>query len=185
MGAILTPLLLGIMSVVGWSIKQRVESGQQRELQAIEHTRQLEGEMREDRLAVYMEILQPFVLVFSKDQGFLQDKAYRGKTKDQVIEEIMVSIDFRRAAFRMSLFASDEVLTAYNTLMQFFYSRDADTPSTTLETGQMMRLFGEFLLAIRRSVGNEGTKLDYMGMLEWLITDIRDYRELLETQGAI
>ena len=36
----------------------------------------------------------------------------------------------------------------------------------------MLAVFGDFLLAIRKSVGNEETRLDKIQMLEWLITDI-------------
>ncbi len=177
-GAILTPILLAVLSALGWMIKQRVDASRERELQALERASRLETDLREDRLAVYMEILQPFVLVFTKDQGFAGDKTYRGKSKDQVVLELMLSVPYRQAAFRMSLFASDDVLTAYNRLMQFFYARDEASKSTPEETLEMMHLFGEFLLAIRRSVGNEDTAVDAFGMLEWLIKDIAAYRAL-------
>lgn len=181
-GAILTPVFLAVLSAIGWMIKQRVDASRVREGKALERASQLDAELREDRLAVYMEILQPFVLVFTKDEGFLNDRAYRGKTKEQAVLQVMLSVPYRQAAFRMSLFASDNVLLAYNRLMQFFFGRDEATESTPEETLQMMNLFGEFLLSIRRSVGNESTRLDSFGMLEWLITDIAEYRELYAMQ---
>ena len=76
--------------------------------------------------------------------------------------------------FKLSLFASDEVVRSYNEMMQFFYAQ-AEPPSSDLEgaTLKLMDLFGGFLLAIRKSVGNETTKLDNLAMLEWFVSDIR------------
>jgi len=41
----------------------------------------------------------------------------------------------------------------------------------------MLQLPGEFLRQMRVSVGNKGTKLDSLEMLEWLVTDIRQYQD--------
>jgi hypothetical protein len=37
-------------------------------------------------------------------------------------------------------------------------------------------MLGNLLLAIRKSVGNQRTKLDAYQMLEWLIKDINNFR---------
>ena len=39
-----------------------------------------------------------------------------------------------------------------------------------------MDLLGKFLLEIRKSMGNEATKLGNWDMLAWLLTDIKKYR---------
>ncbi|MCY4353932.1 MAG: hypothetical protein OXC09_03980 [Truepera sp.] len=73
----------------------------------------------------------------------------------------------------MSLFASDEVVRAYNKLMQFFYKYDPAGASDKKEAGiQGMKVFGGFLLAIRKSVGNETSSLGELEMLKWLIKDL-------------
>jgi hypothetical protein len=61
--------------------------------------------------------------------------------------------------------------------MQFFFNlgNQATTPSEEI-TVKWMALLGQFLLEIRRSMGNETTTLDSWGMLEWFITDARKYR---------
>jgi hypothetical protein len=61
-------------------------------------------------------------------------------------------------------------------MMQFFYSQAA-TPSSRPEsdTLKLMDLFGGFLLAIRKNVGNESTKLGNLEMLEWLVSDIKKF----------
>jgi len=40
-----------------------------------------------------------------------------------------------------------------------------------------MGLLAAFLLAIRKSMGNERTSLDRWDMLEWFVTDARKMRE--------
>lgn len=67
---------------------------------------------------------------------------------------------------------------AYNELMQYFYQRSDQSPQATpIEVREMMSLLGRFLLEIRRSMGNEATKLDNWGMLEWFLTDARKFRD--------
>jgi hypothetical protein len=74
------------------------------------------------------------------------------------------------------LVGSDEVVFAFNELMQHFYSQD-DSPDTSEQNMKLMlSLLGNFLLQIRRSMGNESTKLDHWQMLEWFMTDVRKWR---------
>jgi hypothetical protein len=91
----------------------------------------------------------------------------------------MLSLEYRQKAFRLSLVGSDSVVLAYNNLMQYFYQRNDQTqqPPAPVDVKEMMSLLGRFLLEIRRSMGNEATKLDNWGMLEWFLTDARKYRE--------
>ena len=61
--------------------------------------------------------------------------------------------------------------------MQSFYQQGTNpAPQTTDQTKTMMSLLGDFLLEIRRSMGNESTKLENWDMLEWFMTDARKYR---------
>jgi hypothetical protein len=184
LGAIATPVLLAVLSGIGWTIKVRVDRSQQREAEARARLQRQEEELREDRLAVYTEILEPFVMIFTNDEGFLSDKAYRGKTKEQVVEQKIVSVSYRQAGFRMSLFAPDDVVRAYNGLMQFFYAGGDSVDEARV--AQMMQLLGGFLLAIRRSVGNESTSLENLEMLEWFLTDVATLRDANQglAQGA-
>jgi len=177
-GAVATPILLAVFSAIGWAIKKKVEENQKKEAALRDRARKLEEELREDRLKVYNEILEPFMLVFTKDEGVAADKKYKGKTKEQIIQSKILSTSYRQTAFRLSLFAADEVVRAYNGLMQFFYSQgDNGKPASEETVKKMMFLFGNFLLAIRKSVGNEDTQIDSLEMLEWLISDISKFRD--------
>ena len=177
-GAVSTPVLLTLFSAIGWTIKKKFEENQKREELLRERARKLEEELREDRLKVYNEILEPFMLVFTKDEGLAIDKRYKGKTKEQLIQSKMLSPSYRQTAFKLSLFAGDDVVRAYNRLMQFSYTLgDVLSPASEETTKKMMSLFGDFLLAIRKGVGNKDTQLDNWEMLEWLISDIDKFRQ--------
>ena len=45
------------------------------------------------------------------------------------------------------------------------------------EPEKVLSLFGDFLLEIRKSTGNEKTALDNFAMVEWFIVDARKLRE--------
>ena len=77
------------------------------------------------------------------------------------------------------MIGSDEVVKAYNNLFQYFYLREnKEEKANITELKEMMSLLGCFLLEIRRSMGNEETKLNNWDMLEWFLTDARKYRDL-------
>ncbi len=124
LGAIATPVILTLLTAVGWSIQRRVEKNQKIESELRERTRKLEEELRPDRLEVYNAILEPFVILLVKEQGFAQEKRYRGKSQTEVALTIVNSIEYRQAGFKLSLFGSDNVVGAYNDLLQFFYSHN-------------------------------------------------------------
>ena len=93
------------------------------------------------------------------------------KTKDELAIEKLTSLDYHRAAFRLSLFANDDVARAYNALMQAAYSMEANTNDNpgaepSMESIQIIGVFGALLLAIRKSIGNETTGLANTEMLE-------------------
>jgi hypothetical protein len=89
-GAIATPILVLILTGVGWAIRNRYEK-----------VRALEEKLREDRIAIYNEILEPFIILLTKDEGFKLEKAYRNKTKEDVASEKIISLKYRQAAFKM------------------------------------------------------------------------------------
>lgn len=160
-GAITTPILVLILTGVGWAIRNRYEK-----------IRDLEEKLRDDRIAIYNEILEPFIILLTKDEGVKLEKGYRNKTKEEIASEKIISLKYRQTAFKMALMGSDDVVRAYNNLMQFFYTQDLQQKKEGTAK-ELMLLLGGLLLEIRKSVGNEATSLDNVEMLEWLITDIR------------
>lgn len=164
-GAIATPLFVLVLTGVGWKYRK-----------SIDRRIELEDRLREDRINTYNVILEPFTLLLMTQAAWEHDKQNKNKSKDDVAIGKLLSLDYRKFAFKLSLVANDNVVLAYNELMQFFYSQgDQSVPSAeNLKT--MLSLLGKLLLAIRKSMGNEATKLDHWQMLEWFMTDVRNIK---------
>jgi hypothetical protein len=171
-GSIATPILVLILSGIGWMVSNRIEKA-----------RQLEEKLRQDRIDVYNAVLEPYILMFAKDEG-LPEK-YEGETKETILNKIMLSLEYKQAAFKLSLIGSDEVFRAYSNLVQYFYTTDLKQDLSDVQakeasqkrTLEAMRLLGVLFLEIRKSVGNEKTTFEPFEMLEFLITDIRKFRK--------
>ena len=113
------------------------------------------------------------------DAAWASDPKNKNKDKNKIAETKLLSLEYRKTSSKLSLIGSDAVVSSYNDLMQHFYSKGKDSPptySTEDDIIEMMSLLGNFLLEVRRSMGNEATKIDNWGMLEWFITDARKYR---------
>ena len=145
-------LLVVIGGIISWLLKARTE-----ELRATEE------KLRIERRKVYEEILEPYIRIFTD---------LKGKGVDKALKTIM-SYDYRKTAFELNLFGSDEVVRAYNALMQHAYKAEASGSQNPLE---FMRLWGLLLLEIRKSLGNERTQLDEFDMLRGMIKDIDELR---------
>jgi len=164
-GSILTPFLVAVVGVIGWGIRIRL----QRRVD-------LEERLREDRIAIYNAILEPFIILLMSDEAWNSDSKNKGKDKDNIAKKKLLSLDYRQTGFRLSLMGSDEVVKSYNELMQYFYNSGPEPSGSEIDTQKIMSLLGYFLLSIRRSMGNETTNLDQFDMLEWFISDARKYR---------
>ena len=154
-GAIATPVLVLVLTGVGWQIRSRIE----RRLA-------LEDKLREDRIEAYNQILEPFIILLMTDKAWevelkiRREKAGKARVidvnKNDYAAEKLLSLDYRKQAFRLSLVGSDEVVKAYNNLMQYFYQQEErqTTPSNEVKAGEIMSLLGKFLLEVRKSMGN-------------------------------
>lgn len=166
LGAIATPVFVLGLTAIGWRLRRQVE----RQIE-------LEDKLREDRIAIYNHILEPFIILLMTDAAWQHDKQNRGKDKSEIALGKMLSLEYRKVAFKLSLVGSDAVVLAYNDLFQHFYSQ-GDTPNASEENLKiMMGLLGKFLLEIRRSMGNAATHLNQWQMLEWFMTDARKWRD--------
>lgn len=168
-GSVATPILVLILTAVGWRIRQRLD----RRLE-------LEDKLREDRIATYNQILEPFIILLMTDAAWKLDRDNKGRNKQELAMEKLMSLKYREQGFRLSLFGSDAVVRAYNDLMQYFFRRGEQPQplKTTAEADvkDMMGLLGSFLLEIRRGIGNESTQLSKWDMLEWFVKDARAFR---------
>ena len=135
----------------------------------------MERKLRDSRVDIYNQILEPFIIMFMTDAAWALDPKNKSKDKMALGINKALSLEYRKHAFSLALLGSDGVVIAYNNLMQHFFNQDEGVALDDKAT-RMMALIGELLLEIRKSMGNESTKLDKWGMLEWFITDARRYR---------
>jgi len=165
LGSIATPILVLLLSAIGWRIRTRLE-----------RKMELEDKLRDDRIEAYNKILEPFVILLMTDAAWKSNPKNRKKNKNKIAQQQMLSLEYRQQGFKLSLVGSDEVLKSYNNLMQYFYSME-DSKLENEDIKKVMSLLGKFLLEIRKSMGNKMTKLDNWDMLEWFLNDARKYRK--------
>lgn len=165
-GAIATPILVLALTAIGWRLRRRLD----RQLE-------LEDKLREDRINIYNYILEPFIILLMTDAAWQYDKQNKGKDKGDIALGKMLSLEYRKYGFKLSLIGSDAVVFAYNDLLQHFYSQGDYPDASEKNLKTMMSLLGNFLLQIRRSMGNEATQLNQWQMLEWFMTDARKWRD--------
>ena len=161
---IVTPIILLSLGGLGWYIRQSVE-----------RKAKVEEALRGDRLEVYNKILEPFFILLMTDAAWAQDPKTKGKDKTAFATAKMLSWEYRKAGLQLSLIGSDGVVKAYNDLMQFAFAV-ADTEPQDLDPARnILSFFGNLLLEIRKSAGNESTQIGNMGMVEWFVKDARTF----------
>ena len=108
-GSIATPIILLILSAVGWKLRKKIE----REIE-------IENKLRNDRVEIYKSILEPFIIILTPEVS--TNNKGKQKSKEEKALEIMQSLDYRKKAFQLVLMGNDDVLNSYNNLMQYFYN---------------------------------------------------------------
>ncbi|AEG10985.1 hypothetical protein BM607_007750 [Shewanella sp. SACH] len=162
-GSIATPIIVLIISTLGWKAKNNIE----RKID-------LENKLRDDRIEIYNKILEPFIILLMSDAAWKSDKNNKGKDKNALATSAMLTLEYRRHGFKLALMANDSVVKAYNDLMQYLYNMEEEHKSGNTDfLKDMMQLLGNFLIEIRKSMGNEATELDVWDMCEWWMSDTR------------
>ncbi len=180
-GSSLTPILVLLLTGVGWHIKAKLERDRDKDSKAQARIRELEDKLRTDRIETYNQLLEPFFVLFTTDAIFASDPKFKGKSKDQLSIGKMLTVEYRKVGFKLSLVADDSVVRAYNKLMQFFYKGGHEGLSgdeLLIKTSQWIKLLSELLLEIRKSMGNQHTSLTNWEMIEWFMSDADTMREL-------
>lgn len=177
-GTVATPVLVLILTGIGWHIKNRLETVRENENKKLDRIKELEDKLRQDRIEIYNALLEPFFVLFTTDDVFSKDPKYKGKKKEEHSIGKMLTVDYRKVGFKLSLIADDSVVLAYNQLMQFFYHSEKTPAEPLLKTSQWMHLLGHLLLEIRKSMGNQETKINEWEMIEWFITDAHKMKEV-------
>ncbi len=111
-GSIATPILVLFLTGAGWKIRQ-----------SIEHKTKLEEKLRDDRIEIYHQILEPYIIILMPDAAWNLDPKNKGKDKNNEATAKLLSLEYRKLSFRLSLIGSDNVVKAFNNLYQYFYKK--------------------------------------------------------------
>jgi len=163
-----TPILLGGL---GWLIQHKIESTKSKQESQSLRIKELEDKLREDRIETYNLLLEPFFLLFTTEEATKQDPKFRNKNKNDIAIAKMLSFEYRKIGFKLSLVATDSVVRAYNQLMQYFYHIEGSQRSPEEQTSDWIALMATLLLEIRKSMGNESSDLNKWEMIEWFMKD--------------
>lgn len=138
--------------------------------------RETEEKLRNDRLVIYYKILEPYMLLWTPEDIIKKTSKYKKdqqKSGSDLATEKLLTLEYQEACFKLSLVGSDSVMRAFNNLMQAFYNPDKDEEE---QGSRVMLLVSVLFLEIRKSLGNDKTKLHSLEMLEWKIEDIRNFK---------
>lgn len=157
------PLIVAITGLVTWALKAKKEALTIQENNA-----------RSFKIETYNTLLEPIigVLTFSIPEVEQQNEAKK-----------MLSIEYRKAAFNLITFGSDEVVRSYNKLMQAFITHDSPQEVDQREFGiAMIQLLTKLMLEIRKDLYSKNTKLKLSETVEFMFNDLDDYRDRLDNQ---
>ncbi len=131
----------------------------------------LRDSLREHRIILYKAVLDPYIRALYPEKIRQKERKHKysgEKGRREPLKE-MQSTEYMLHCWNLTLLGADDVVLAHNKLKQhFFHQRNFDDEQKNLEG---VLLLGELLLAIRRSMGNEGTKLNVRNIWEGLIRD--------------
>jgi len=144
---ILPTLLVVATALITWFLKDKSEKLKfQRE------------KLIEEKRKNYEKILEPIIRVFVG----AKNKAEMAKAIKQI-----QSYDYKKSAFQLMLFGSDNVVNAYNDYFQYLYKNES-----SLDPIVMLNSLGKVILEIRKDLGNDKTALKEFDMLRFMIPDI-------------
>jgi hypothetical protein len=156
--ALLSPLLLTFGGLITWFFKSKREDI----LLAEEKTRDF-------KVKTYETLLEPFIIVFT----FTLNE----KEKQKGINKLL-SLDYRKAAFNLTTFGSDEVVKSYNRIMQAFFNIKSEDFADDDEEYAVIMLthLSDLLLNIRKDLYTKKTDLKRSEMLAFMINDIEKHQ---------
>lgn len=144
------PVLVGI---VVWFITSRTEA-----------LRRERERLHDERSRVYLRLLEPYFHILG------------GKSTEKDIRTVvrqMGSAEYRTAIYELILVGSDDVVRKLNAFMQRNYRSERE--GSRISVNELITMWGGVLLAIRRDLRNNKTKLTETDMLRYSIKDIDDF----------
>lgn len=147
MSELIPTVLVILAGLVTWYLKDNSEKLKfQRE------------KLLEEKGANYQKIIDPMIRTLAGTKNQIE--------LDKAIKQIK-SYEYKRDAFQLMMFGSDDVVKAYNDFFQYLYNN-----TDNMDPRQMLNLLGNVILQIRKDLGNHKTMLSEMDMLRFMISDI-------------
>ena len=147
MGELIPTILVIFAGLVTWYLKDNSEKLKfQRE------------KLLDDKGANYQKVLDPMIRSLAGAKNKME--------LDKAIKQVK-SYEYKKDAFQLMMFGSDDVVKAYNDFFQYLYKT-----SDNVDSREMLTLLGNVILQIRKDLGNSKTMLSEMDMLRFMITDI-------------
>ena len=134
--------------------------------------------IRQERTALYNDLVYPLIILFTYDDSFEVGKKSKSKSKYEIAEQLLKSIDYQKTSFNLTLIGPDQVIRAHNALMQYIYSLSHSLEKEFDDPTVLIHKTGDLLLSIRRDTGRNRTTLDHLEMLGWLIANPQQYQEV-------
>ena len=160
--ALLSPILITIGGLVTWFFKSKREDT----LLAQERT-------REFKIKTYETLLEPIIIAFT----FTLNE----KKKTQGINKLH-SLEYRKAAFNLMTFGSDEVVKSYNKIMQSFFNTNSEDFDDEEEYAVVMLTYiSDLMKNIRKDLYTKKTNLKRSEFLEFMINDIEKHKERINS----
>lgn len=149
---ILPTLLVVAAGFITWFLKDKSEKLKfQRE------------KLIEEKRLNYEKILEPIIRVLAGVKNKVE--------MDKALKQIQF-FDYKKSAFQLMLFGSDNVVNAYKDYFQYLYKNESN-----LDPYKMLNTLGKVILEIRKDLGNDKTALKEYDMLRFMITDIEKMKE--------
>lgn len=147
--ALVIPVVVSATGLVTWWVQSRREQIR-REL----------DRLRDERRALYLQVMQPFVLLLSKGGS-------------EAGAEMMTSPEHAAAVREFTLIGSDAAVKAMNEFMQYLYQNtESDRVADPVEA---FKLLGRVFLEMRKELGNPKTTLEPIDMFKYQMTDIEQW----------
>ena len=157
-GSIVTPVLILILG----AILTRATSHQEKILE-------IQAKLQDDRIEIYNTILEPYIIATMPKHLVDKEPKYGGKDPGIIAGEIIASPKFKNAEFKLLLIGSDEVVQTYNQIKKFIFKGKIDGSNES--TKELLKLETKFILAIRKSVGNERSSISQGDAIWWFVKD--------------
>ncbi|WP_422858558.1 hypothetical protein ACOKFD_14485 [Flagellimonas sp. S174] len=168
--AVLSPILLTLGGIISWAIKSKKEE-----------YLTVQEKSREQKITIYETLLEPFIILFTWTLS--------EKEKQQATKKIL-SIEYKKAAFSLTSFGSDEVLGSFNRMMQAFFQSEQEEIKPNAESYAivMLTFLADFMLEIRKDIYDKSTSAKRSDMLKFMITDIETFKNqinVLDTNDSL